>query len=214
MPAQVGEKSFVVAWVLSLLLGGLGIDRFYLGKVGTGILKLITFGGLGIWYLIDLIIILTNSARDKDGDKLSGYKKNKTLAIVVTIVFFFVFIGIGAASGGNQSTINIDSIQQSDTKKETSTEAKDDRLTLDEGWSLDRSNPYMTQVLGTVSNNSDEEIKGYIQISFSALDAEKANVGDCLANANTVDAHGKWKFKAMCSGDNIDTVRFKDITGF
>ena len=88
------------------------------------------------------------------------------------------------------------------------------RLTLDDGWSIDTSNPYMTQVVGTVSNNSDKDIKGYIQITFSALDADGANVGDCLANANTVDANGKWKFKAMCSGDGIKDVRFKEISGF
>ena len=35
-----------------------------------------------------------------------------------------------------------------------------------------------------------------------------------LANANTVDANGKWKFEAMCSGNGIETVRFKSLTGF
>ena len=47
-----------------------------------------------------------------------------------------------------------------------------------------------------------------------SLDADGANVGDCLANANTVDANGKWKFEAMCSGSDINDVRFKEITGF
>lgn len=53
------EKSYVTAILLSLFVGALGIDRFYLGKIGTGILKLITFGGLGIWALVDLILIIT-----------------------------------------------------------------------------------------------------------------------------------------------------------
>ena len=59
------KKNFTTALILSGLLGGLGIDRFYLGCVGTGILKLITFGGLGIWALIDFIRLAT-------GDKLCG----------------------------------------------------------------------------------------------------------------------------------------------
>jgi TM2 domain-containing membrane protein YozV len=53
------DKKWIVALLLSILLGGLGIDRFYLGYIGTGILKLITLGGLGIWWLIDLILIAT-----------------------------------------------------------------------------------------------------------------------------------------------------------
>lgn len=72
----------------------------------------------------------------------------------------------------------------------------------------------MTKVVSTVSNNTDKAINSYVQITFSALDASGANVGDCLANANTVDANGKWKFEAMCSGNNIETARFKEITGF
>ena len=53
------SKSWIVALLLSIFLGNLGIDRFYLGYIGTGILKLITFGGLGVWWLIDLILIVT-----------------------------------------------------------------------------------------------------------------------------------------------------------
>jgi TM2 domain-containing membrane protein YozV len=53
------DKKWIVALILSILVGGLGVDRFYMGYIGTGILKLITFGGLGIWWLIDLILIAT-----------------------------------------------------------------------------------------------------------------------------------------------------------
>lgn len=122
MSAQVGEKSFMVTWLLSLLLGGIGADRFYIGKVGTGILKLVTFGGFGLWYVIDLIIILTGSARDKDGDKLSGYKNNKVVALVVTVVFLaIVVVGISAASSSKnteQSTTQSGSSTSSKKKKE------------------------------------------------------------------------------------------------
>lgn len=53
------EKNWLAALLLSILLGGIGVDRFYMGYIGTGILKLITLGGFGIWWLIDLILIAT-----------------------------------------------------------------------------------------------------------------------------------------------------------
>ena len=50
-PLPAPAKSFPIAWVLSLVLGAWGADRFYLGKWKTGLLKLFTFGGLLVWWL-------------------------------------------------------------------------------------------------------------------------------------------------------------------
>lgn len=83
-PQAGPTKSFVVTWLFALLLGFFGVDRFYLGKVGTGILKLVTFGGFGIWVLVDLIITLTGNQRDKAGAPLVGYAENKKIALIVT----------------------------------------------------------------------------------------------------------------------------------
>ena len=66
----MGDKSFVTALVLLLLLGGLGAHRFYVGKPGTAILFILTLGGFGIWALIDLITILTGSFTDWEGKPL------------------------------------------------------------------------------------------------------------------------------------------------
>ena len=69
MPTESGnsEKSFVATLLLCVLLGVSGVHRFYVGKVGTGIIQLLTLGGLGIWALVDLIMIATQTFKDSDG---------------------------------------------------------------------------------------------------------------------------------------------------
>lgn len=66
------QKDFLVALILSIFLGQLGVDRFYMGYIGTGILKLITLGGCGIWWLIDIILIATKNLKDANGLPLKG----------------------------------------------------------------------------------------------------------------------------------------------
>jgi|GEM_PF-1273075 len=65
-----GGKSKMVALLLSFFLGYLGVDRFYLGYTGLGILKLLTVGGCGIWALIDFIMIALGKMTDADGNEL------------------------------------------------------------------------------------------------------------------------------------------------
>lgn len=64
------QKNFVTALLLSFFLGSLGVDRFYLGYTGLGIAKLLTFGGLGIWSLIDFIMIAMRKVTAADGSAL------------------------------------------------------------------------------------------------------------------------------------------------
>ncbi|MGV8086636.1 MAG: TM2 domain-containing protein [Candidatus Woesearchaeota archaeon] len=56
---NVHEVNWVVTLIMSIIFGWLGVDRFIMGKVGTGLLKLFTLGGLGVWWLVDLILIAT-----------------------------------------------------------------------------------------------------------------------------------------------------------
>lgn len=63
-------KSKTTALLLSIFLGELGFDRFYLGKIGTGLLKLVTVGGCGVWWLIDIILIASGKMTDKKGNEL------------------------------------------------------------------------------------------------------------------------------------------------
>lgn len=72
LPGLFSSKSWTTALILSVLVGAFGVDRFYLGYTGLGILKLVTFGGCGIWALIDLILIAMRKVPDSDGLPLAG----------------------------------------------------------------------------------------------------------------------------------------------
>jgi TM2 domain/GYF domain 2 len=67
IPGLFSDKDWLTATLLSLFVGVIGVDRFYLGYTGLGILKLITFGGCGIWALIDLIMIAVGKVNDSRG---------------------------------------------------------------------------------------------------------------------------------------------------
>ena len=96
-PRLESDKSYVVAAVLSFFFGSLGVDRFYLGKVGTGILKLLTFGGLGIWKLVDLILVVFGKLRAKDGLPLGGYAQHgKAVKIIFGILIVLQILAIPA----------------------------------------------------------------------------------------------------------------------
>jgi len=62
----MSEKRKLPAFLLCLFFGIFGVHRFYVGKVGTGLLQLVTCGGLGIWWLFDLLVILLGGFTDKE----------------------------------------------------------------------------------------------------------------------------------------------------
>jgi len=58
---SAGDKkvNWVLTLIMSIIFGQLGVDRFIMGHIGLGILKLLTAGGFGIWWIIDIIMIAT-----------------------------------------------------------------------------------------------------------------------------------------------------------
>ena len=69
---EKSEKEFVPTLMLCFFLGVFGVHRFYVGKTGTGIAMLFTWGGLGIWALIDFLMIATGSFTDKEGKPIKN----------------------------------------------------------------------------------------------------------------------------------------------
>ena len=69
----ISPKSRMAAALLDFFLGVFGIHRFYVGKKGTGILMILTLGGIGIWVLVDYIMILAGSFKDKEGRRLINW---------------------------------------------------------------------------------------------------------------------------------------------
>lgn len=71
--APVSDKSRLVAVALGFVTGVFGGHRYYAGKIRTGLLMTFTFGGLGVWWLIDMIILLSGEFRDSDGRKIQDW---------------------------------------------------------------------------------------------------------------------------------------------
>ena len=71
--SEKSPKSRLVAFLLCFFLGELGIHRFYVGKVGTGLLWLFTAGFLGIGTLVDFIMILCGAFKDKEGREVTEW---------------------------------------------------------------------------------------------------------------------------------------------
>jgi TM2 domain-containing membrane protein YozV len=69
----VSEKRILPAFLLCFFFGAFGFHRFYVGKIGTGVLQVLTLGGLGIWALVDFIMIIIGAFTDKQGSKITQW---------------------------------------------------------------------------------------------------------------------------------------------
>ncbi len=92
-------KSWLAALVLSVVGGWLGLDQFYLGNVGLGVAKLVTLGGGGIWWFVDIVLISTGFSRDAQGRRLAVGRVLEDHAGGLSSGPAF-FAALGAAAGG------------------------------------------------------------------------------------------------------------------
>lgn len=160
---------------------------------------------LGILALIFGIVAMKKKPSNS-GQAIAGIITGIIGLIVVTIGLILFSAAMKSAS---------DAVKEgapTTTTSETASPAEN-KLTLDEGWKFEKGE-YFSKVVGSVTNNTDKPVNNLSTITFSGVDASGANVGDCTASINTIDANGRWNFEATCLSDNIQEVRFKSLSGF
>ncbi|HEV2402760.1 MAG TPA: TM2 domain-containing protein [Candidatus Saccharimonadales bacterium] len=140
-PKSMGvlERDWATALVLSVFLGWFGIDQFYLGKTAKGLLKLFTFGLLGILWLIDIIMIATKSVNNivwkEQAGKMEGNKSkqsgnwfanHKALSIVAGIILLIIIVSVanGSSKPTSDKTASLNSTPASSTTSKPTTATK------------------------------------------------------------------------------------------
>ena len=93
------KSGFWKVFLCALFLGSFGVHRFFLGKTKSGIIQLVTLGGLGIWTLIDLIQILRGKFTDAAGNVISNPKPKTSWAIAI----FIILVALGASSSSDST---------------------------------------------------------------------------------------------------------------
>lgn len=205
------DKNYLAAYLFAQFLGSFGADRFYLGEIVSGIFKLITLGGFGIWAFIDTILLLTGTRKDKKGrefpDRQEHFKISLIIFIVLTALSLIGLISDIMAFSNLQKDNNTiqqsqdNSSTQSDTSAGSDTSGTSQTTTYGNALTLtdqDGHKLYIT-VSKVIPNASpqDPEVDApsagdqLVAVQLSIKDLSNATVNDSVGNSMTVyDAAG------------------------
>jgi TM2 domain-containing membrane protein YozV len=183
------ERKWLVALVFSIFFGWVGLDAFYLGKTGKGILKMLTFGLFGILWLVDIIMIATKSVSGvvwKDRDPNKSWASEYQAVVVVIVILFIGFIGVaagggsgGSGSGGSGNNTATSTPTPAPTPMVVDTNAFADEFDANKVVATDKYKGKLVQLTATISNISDMQISFYNVASKEFSDTQiSCNVTD------------------------------------
>jgi TM2 domain-containing membrane protein YozV len=112
VPSRPRGKSWLTTFMLAWFLGGFGIDRFYTGRTGLGIGKLLTNAACGVWGLIDILLLLFGRYRDAEGNSLQPAKRGHyfiALSVVAATVLAVVIAAAGMVNSVKSQVAGISS---------------------------------------------------------------------------------------------------------
>lgn len=140
----------------------------------------------------------------------NNVKRTPSWVIVLIVIGAIGFLGVVGAIFGEDSELSENNSDKSSTTQTTKTE----KLVLEDGhtgYADDYGISYYIE--GYIKNNTDKEYS-YVQVTFNVYDAENNNLGTCMANNTGLEGNGRWKFKAICSGEakNIASYKLSKIT--
>lgn len=228
---ETSKKSAVTTLLLCLFLGGLGIHRFYVGKIKTGILMLLTGGGLGIWTLVDLIQIACCNFTDSEGKYLifTGSQPQtfkKTLIVIASIAGFILFYLILlislvfylTAPMTNIIKEQLSALHDNDIKKAYSYMANETRATV----SLSDFNKYISTypVITHYKNISIPERKFENNKGYALVKLKTENGSDTTVDYILTKENNTWKIlgfrvnssKAEITQDHTSLKLYQDDT--